>query len=123
MIGRPAMSSPSPTVNLKGSQPLSDAMIDLKYASRTSAGVPCVAKVMRGGAIITPDLLKLNSTDICIPSRVASAAGGDQQERSREQIADGVEIVIGLLIFCRVVVRRLALYRHLEVFTIGISDL
>ena len=53
----------------------------LKYASRISADAPCVAKVMRGGAIITPDLLKLNSTDICMPSRAASAAGGDQQER------------------------------------------
>src|SRR6266446_852622 len=82
MIGRPAMASPSPAVNLNGSQPLSDALIDLKYASRISAGAPCVAKVMRGGAIIAPDLLKLNSTDICMPSRAASAAGGDQQERS-----------------------------------------
>src|SRR5258705_8247648 len=112
MIGRPAMLSRSPTVNLKGSQPLSDALIDLKYASRISAGAPCVAKVMRGGAIIAPDLLKLNSTDICMPSRAASAAGrrpaGTQR---REQIADGVEIAIGLLIFCHVVVRRLALYR------------
>ena len=68
------MSSPSPAVNLKGSQPLSDALIDIKYASRISAGAPCVAKVMRGGTIITPDLLKLNSTDICIPSRAASGS-------------------------------------------------
>ena len=32
----------------------------------------------------------------------------------------GIEIVIGLLIFRRVVLRRLALDRHLEVFTVGI---
>jgi hypothetical protein len=37
---------------------------------------------MRGGAIIAPDLLKLNSTVICMPSRATSAGGGDQQERS-----------------------------------------
>ena len=29
---------------------------------------------MRGGTIITPDLLKLNSIDICIPSPAASGS-------------------------------------------------
>src|SRR2546425_6822726 len=82
MIGRPAMASPSPAVNLNGSQPLSDALIASKYVFRISADAPCVAKVMRGGAIIKPDLLKLNSTEICMPSRAASAGGGDQHERS-----------------------------------------
>src|ERR1700704_2087719 len=82
MIGRPAMASPSPAVNLNGSQPLSDALIAFKYVFLISAGAPGVAKVVRGGAIIAPDLLKLNSTDICMPSRATSAGGGDQQERS-----------------------------------------
>src|SRR5258708_39202072 len=82
MIGRPAMASPSPAVNLNGSQPLSDALIAFKYVFRISAGAPCVAKVMRGGAITAPDLLKLNNTDICMPSRATSAGGGDQQERT-----------------------------------------
>src|SRR5712671_3603247 len=40
----------------------------------------------------------------------------------REQIADGVEVVIGHLIFRRVVLRRLGLDRHLEVFTVGITE-
>src|SRR5438477_10291006 len=72
MIGRPAMASASPAVNLNGSQPLSDALIAPKYVFRISADAPCVAKVMRGGAIIKPDLLKLNSTEICMPLRAAS---------------------------------------------------
>jgi hypothetical protein len=75
---------------------------------------------MRGGSIIAAGVLETKQDRhlhaITCGIRRRRRPAGTQR---REQIADGVEIVIGLLIFLRLVLRRLALDRHLEVFTVG----
>src|SRR5271155_4279741 len=63
-------------------QASSEELIALWEVSRTSAGTPEVAKVRRGGPIISPDFFMLKRTVICMPSRAASVGGGDQHERS-----------------------------------------
>jgi len=47
---------------------------------------------------------------------------GPAGAQRRKQVADGVEIVVGLLVFCGVVARRHAFDRQLQVFVNGVID-
>ena len=77
-----------------------------------------ISAVERAGLIETKQHRHLHALT-CNMRRRRRPAGTQR----REQIADGIEIVIGRLIFRRVVLRRLALDRHPEVFTVGIIEL
>ena len=89
-----------------------------------SGGTPAVAKVRRGVADHLAGALEAEAhRHLHALARGVGRRRRPAGAQRRKEIADGVEIVVGLLIFRGLVLRRHGLDRQLQILAVGIVDL